>query len=82
MVRLTGLEPAAFRVGVPRHTTPNRDFKPFSSVVHKVEKHIKRPRSIFRTGFAGVCMRVGQIVVTLKYAAIKLNRWQYTLTYI
>ena len=36
----------------------------FSSVVHKVENHIKRPRSFFRTGFAGFCSSGGQRVVT------------------
>lgn len=35
----------------------------FSLVVHKVENHIKRPRSLSNTGFAGVCMRGGQEVV-------------------
>ena len=29
LVRPTGFEPAAFRVGVPRHTTPNGAVKPF-----------------------------------------------------
>ena len=35
----------------------------FSSVVHKVENHTKSPRSLSNTGFAGVCMRGGQMVV-------------------
>ena len=29
----------------------------FASIVHKVENNIKSPRSLFRTGFAGFCMR-------------------------
>ena len=35
----------------------------FSLVVHKVENHIKSPRSLFSTGFAGFFMRGGQLVV-------------------
>lgn len=35
----------------------------FSSVVHKVQNHIKSPQSLFRTGFAGFCMRGGQEAV-------------------
>ena len=37
----------------------------FSSVAHKVENHTKSPRSLFRTGFAGFCMRGGQMVVAV-----------------
>ena len=35
----------------------------FSSVVHKDENDIKSPRSLFRTDFAGFCVRGGQMVV-------------------
>ena len=45
----------------------------FSSVVHKVENHIKSPRSLFGTGFAGFCMRGGQIVVTVVNLAWKIS---------
>lgn len=37
----------------------------FSSVVHKDENDIKSPRSLFRTDFAGFCVRGGQMVVTI-----------------
>lgn len=43
----------------------------FSSVVHKVENNIKSPRSLFSTGFAGFCVRGGQMVVIVVNLAEK-----------
>ena len=73
------------QVGVPRHTTPNGAAKPFLVGCAQIRKLYKSPRSLFSTGFAGFCMRGGQMVVTLQkrnMAVVKLERWQYALTYI
>lgn len=43
----------------------------FSLVLHKSEMVYKRPRSLFSTGFAGVCMRGGQMVVRVVNSAEK-----------
>ena len=46
----------------------------FSSVVHKVENYIKSPRSLFKSDFAGFCMRGGQIAVSSR--CFHLINWQ------
>ena len=47
VVRPTGFEPAAFRVGVPRHTTPNGATKPFFVGRAQIRKLILKAREAF-----------------------------------
>ena len=63
VVRPTGFEPAAFRVGEPRHAMEKGSFKPFLLIVHKCGNHTKSSRSRLDTDFAGFCMGRGQMVV-------------------
>lgn len=49
----------------------------FSSVVHKGENHIKSPRILFRSGFAGFFTRDGQMVVKMVNWARKKDVSRY-----
>ena len=53
LVRPTGFEPAAFRVGEPRHTTPNRDFKPFFVGCAQIGNGIQTPAKPFQNRIRG-----------------------------
>ena len=48
VVRPTGFEPAAFRVGVPRHTMEKGGFKPFFVGCAQIRKLYKKPAEPFK----------------------------------
>ena len=74
LVRPTGFEPAAFRVGEPRQPTKNRDFKPFFVGCGQIRKLYKKPAEPFQNRLRGRLhvwwSNGGQLVASLRHDII------------